>query len=126
MRAGPTAAPSEAFRFSVIAHASLGQWFEVGPVEDHWQGALFGVDGGAITHHGVGPSGMLPERCTLEHPSMGMRIDAGGREFTCCAVKNRLSSGESYFVRVTGAPSGLLFGEHPEQDEADVRILDLI
>jgi len=126
MRARAASGDVEPFRLSVIAHASLGQWFEVGPVADDWQGALFGVDGGAITHHGVGPSGVLPERCTLEHPSIGLRIDAGGREFTCCSVQNRLAPGESYYARVTGSPRAVLFGEHPERDEADVRILDLI
>jgi hypothetical protein len=125
MRPPPAAAP-EPFRLSIIAHSSLGQWFEVGPAESVWNGALFGVDAGEITHHGVGPQGLLPEHCTLEYPSMGLRIDAGGREFTCCAVKNRLGAGESYFVRVTGMPSHILFGEHPEQDEAEVRILDLL
>jgi hypothetical protein len=125
MRTRATAA-AEPFRVSVIAHASLGQWFEVGPVDGAWEGAVFGVDGGEITHHGVGPSGLLPEHCTLEYPSMGLRIDAGGLEFTCCSIKNRLEPGTSYYVRATGAPHNILFGEHPEQDEAEVRILDLV
>jgi hypothetical protein len=57
---------------------------------------------------------------------MGLRIDAGGHEFTCCSIKNRLEPDTSYYVRVTGAPHNILFGEHPEQDEAEVRILDLV
>jgi hypothetical protein len=125
MRARSAAVDAEPFRFSIIAHQRLGQWFEVGPVQGDWKGALFGIDDGEITHHGVGPSGMLPERCTLEHPSIGMRIEAGGRELTCASVENRLAAGESYYVRVTGAPQCVLFGEHPEQDEAEVRILEL-
>jgi hypothetical protein len=119
-------APDEPFRLSVIAHSSLGQWFEIGPADAPWEGAVFGVEDGEITHHGVGPSGMLPERSTLEYPSMGLRIDAGGREFTCCSVKNRLERGSSYYVRTRGSPRSILFGEHPEQDQAEVRILNLV
>ena len=118
--------PAEPFRVSIIAHSSLGQWFEVGPADSAWNGALFGVDDGEITHHGVGPGAVLPEQCTLEYPSMGLRIDAGGHAFTCCSVKNRLEPGQSYFVRVTGMPASILFGEHPEHDEAEVRLLDLL
>ena len=115
------------FRLNTIAHPSLGCWFEIGPREQQrWQGALFGVDVGEITHHGVGASGALPEQCTLEYPLQGLRIDASGREFVCWAVKNTLEPGQSYYVRVVGSPSAVLVGEYLEQDQADVRILDLV
>lgn len=115
------------FHLNAIAHPSLGCWFEIGPREQQrWQGALFGVDVGEITHHGVGASGALPEQCTLEYPLQGLRIDASGREFICWAVKNALEPGQSYYVRVVGSPSAVLVGEYLEQDQADVRILELV
>ena len=38
---------SSEFRFNVIAHPILGQWFEVGPRDNEWRGVMFGVDGEA-------------------------------------------------------------------------------
>jgi hypothetical protein len=123
------AQPSSAmpYRLSVIANPSLGHWFEIGPQEgETWKGALLGVDDGEITHHGVGRSAALPDHCTLEYPSQGLKIEAAGKAFTCWSVKNELEPGTSYFVRVMGSPAHLLFGEHPESDEADMWVLDLI
>lgn len=122
--ARPTAGAG--LRLNVIAHPSLGQWFEIGPpAGTRWQGALFGIDEGEITHQGVGPSGVLPERCTLEYPSQGIRAQALGRAFDCWAIRNALDEGQSHFVRVIGAPSHLLLGELPEGDEAELQVLQL-
>lgn len=119
--------PTEDFRFSIIAHPALGQWFEVGPMgADQWRGAIFGIDAGEITHQGVGASGSLPQQCTLEYPSQGIRVDLGGHSYDCWAVRNTLERGQSLFVRVVGSPGRLLFGELPEQDEADLRVLELV
>ena len=119
--------PAEDFRFSVIAHPALGQWFEVGPAAGrHWRGAIFGIDAGEITHQGVGAAGSLPQRCTLEYPSQGIRIDLGDHSYECWAVGNTLAPGQSLFVRVTGSPGRLLFGELPEQDDAELSVLQLV
>lgn len=123
----PAPQTQQGFSLSVIAHPSLGQWFEIGPAAGaRWQGILFGVDGGEITHQGVGPSRELPERCTLEYPSQGIRIDVGGRDYSCWAVRNVLEDGQSYFARVIGAPARIVFGELPEQDEAELHVLELV
>lgn len=117
----------EGFRLSVIAHPSLGQWFEVGPGPGAcWQGALFGVDGAEITHQGVGQAGALPERCTLEYPSRGIQVTLAAVQFSCWGVRNRLADDESLFVRIVGAPHRIVFGEFPEQDEADLHMLALV
>jgi hypothetical protein len=124
-RAEPAAEPP--YRLSVIANPSLGHWFEIGPRNDEsWKGALLGVDDGEITHHGVGPSAALPDHCTLEYPSQGLKVEAAGKTFNCWSVKNALEPGTSYFVRVLGSPAHLLFGEHPDADQADMWVLDLI
>ncbi len=115
------------FRMSVIAHPSLGHWFEIGPIEgESWKGALLGVDDGEITHQGIGPSGALPDHCTLEYPSQGLVVETGGRTYTCWSVKNEISPGTSYFARVVGSPANLLLGEHPDADESEMWVLDLI
>jgi hypothetical protein len=122
----PRVTDPQPLRLNVLAHPSLGQWFEIGPpAGDAWQGAIFGIDDGEITHQGVGPSGTLPECCTLEYPSQGIRAQAGGRAFTCWAVRNALDSGQSHYVRVVGTPSCLLFGELPEGDDAELCVLEL-
>lgn len=115
------------YRLSVIAHPSLGHWFEIGPADGaSWKGALLGIDDGEITHHGVGASTALPDQCTLEYPSQGLKVEAAGTSFTCWSVKNALAPDTSYFVKVVGSPAYLLFGEHPESDEAEMWVLDLI
>lgn len=114
-------------RLSVIAHPALGVWFEVGPREPaQWQGSIFGVEGGEISHQGVGSVGMLPDRCILEYPSQGIQVDAGGRMFNCWAVQNGLDGTQSHFIRVTGKPTRILFGELPGADAAELAILQLM
>ncbi|MCP3869012.1 MAG: hypothetical protein GY703_13110 [Gammaproteobacteria bacterium] len=116
-----------AFRFNVLAHPVLGQWFEVGPVNDDVaDGMMFGVSEGAeITHHGVGVRGELPERCVLEYPMMGIKAEVGSTEYTACAVLNRLNSETSYYLKVSGYPARVMFGGHPDGDEAEVTVLQL-
>lgn len=126
LRRPPPTEPGD-FRLNVIAHPSLGQWFEIGPQAGRlWPGAIFGIDAGEITHQGVGLSEQLPQRCVLEYPSQGIRIDAAGHTFTCWAVRNTIDSGHSQYIRVVGSPARLLLGALPEQDEAELWVLDLV
>jgi len=112
---GDPRAPSEPFRLRAIAQKMLGQWFEVGPVDGRWKGAMFGVSGDAkITNHAVGPSGGLPERTVLEYKLEGIELEVGDDAFVAWAVQNELSAGDSYYVKVEGTPAKLLIGEHPD------------
>jgi hypothetical protein len=121
------AAEAEDFRLGVIAQKLLGQWLELGPREGEWHGAMIGTaEGGTITHHAVGPKGQLPERAVLEYPLQGLEAELAGTKFTAWAVQNRLGPVESYFVRIEGRPARLILGQHPESDQAEVRVLDLI
>jgi hypothetical protein len=114
------------FRFNVIAHPLIGQWFEVGPREGEWPGVMLGVSGDArILNHAVGHRGELPERTVLEFPTEGIKARIGDTEFTACSVQNRLGLDDSYFVRVQGFPQKLIFGGHPGDHEAEVVVLDL-
>ncbi len=121
------AAKEEDFRLGVIAQNLLGQWLELGPREGEWHGAMIGAaEGGAITHHAVGLKGQLPERAVLEYPLEGLEADLAGTKFVAWAVQNRLGPADSYFVRIEGRPARVILGQHPESDQPEVRVLDLI
>jgi hypothetical protein len=113
------------YRLDVYAMPQLGQWFEVGPVDTVWEGAMFGVCGAEIDAHGAGPAGQLPQKAVLEYPMQGLKMTFGETEYTAWAVKNRLESYSSYFLRVKDEPESVLFGPFPEEDDADVYVLRL-
>ncbi|MBT8439892.1 MAG: hypothetical protein KJO91_09205 [Gammaproteobacteria bacterium] len=114
------------FRFNVIAHAMLGQWFEVGPSNGQWQGVMFGVDAdGTITHHAVGPRAQLPEKAVLEYPTQGIKAALGETEFTAWSVQNVVGAEDSYYIKVEGFPNAVIIGAHPDSDDADVFHLEL-
>lgn len=104
----------------------LGLWFEVAPLkESAWKGGLFGVEGGEIDAQGVGPSGKLPERAVLEYPMQGLKIQSGETEYTAWAVQNTLDAQQSYYIRVKGEPTAIMFGELPEGDDAELYTMQL-
>lgn len=109
------------YRLDLHAMPGLGLWAEVGPAPGHeWKGALLGVCGGGIDAHGVGPAGSPPERCVLEYPMKGLELELGGVRYSAWAVRNALGQGDSYYVRLGGRPEGLLLGEFPEGDDAEL------
>ena len=123
---GAAEKPAEDFRFNVIAHSLIGQWFEIGPDGEDWQGAMLGVSGDAkITHHAVGPRGQLPEKTVLEFQAQGIEAELGDDRFVAWSVQNKLGPGDSYYVKVEGRPAKLILGSHPGSDEAEVRVLSL-
>jgi len=116
-------APAAPYRISMHAHSRFGQWYEVGPVGDTWAGVMFGVAGAQIDFHGVGPKGDLPEKAVLEYPQKDMKLALGDTEYTAWAVQNVVDPGQSYFVRVRGSPTSLLFGPLAQGDDAEVYVL---
>ncbi|TAK06642.1 MAG: hypothetical protein EPO39_08335 [Candidatus Manganitrophaceae bacterium] len=121
-----TDGPAPDFRLSATGHPYIGQWFEVGPIEGEWQGAMFGVsDEGKISHHLVGPKGQLPERSVLEYATQGIQAEVGGSAFTAWSVQNKIGPNDSYYIKVEGHPSKLMFGGHPGTDQAEVTVVDL-
>lgn len=114
------------YRFDLYPLPSLGLWLEIGPASGHsWKGGLLGVSDGDIAAHGVGPAGQLPEKCVLEYPMQGLKLELGGKEYTGWAVQNTLGENDSYFIKVTGTPDSLLIGELPEGDDAELYSLGL-
>ncbi|MBU2548107.1 MAG: hypothetical protein KKB20_06855 [Proteobacteria bacterium] len=114
------------YRLDVYGVQGIGQWFEVGPPPGQtWSGVMFGVAGGDINAHGVGPADRLPERSVLEYPMKGLKIEFGDRAFTAWAVKNQLTDQDSYYLRVVEFPSALLFGPMSEGDDAEVFVVTL-
>ncbi|MCA8922894.1 MAG: hypothetical protein KDD82_13855 [Planctomycetes bacterium] len=119
------AAPRD-FRLNVIAHSMCGQWFEVGPVEGEWKGGMFGVsEGGAIQQHGVGKANELPKKTILEYPIDDIKAEVGGHEFNAVACQNKLEPTTSYFIQAQGHPQHLMFGGHPEDEDAEAWVVTL-
>lgn len=119
------AAPPREYRLDVYGNPQIGQWFEVGPNDGTWKGAMLGVCGAEIIFHGVGPSGMLPSRSTLEYSVRGMKIDFGEKQYVAWAVQNEIGPRTSYFAKVSGAPDSLLFGAYAAGDDAEVYVATL-
>jgi len=113
------------YRLDVYANPQTGQWFEIGPNTGQWSGAMFGIDKGEITFHGVGPKGTLPGQSVLNYPSKGLKLNLGKQEYTAWSVKNELDNGTSYFVKVKGFPGSILFGSFSTEDETDVYALKI-
>jgi hypothetical protein len=121
MPAGKSVYP---YRLFVHANPGLGVWFEVGPSENiSWTGALFGIHEGEIKAMGFGPAGELPDKCVLEYPLRGVQLEAGDTQFLAWGARNVLTDEKSAYFKVDGVPRGLLFGELPEGEEADLHRL---
>ena len=123
----PVSGEKPEYRLDIHANPALGLWFEVGPAPGFsWSGALFGVSGGEIDVHGVGPSGNLPEKAVLEYPVKGLKLQLSEKEFTAWAVQNQLDKDLSYFVRVQKTPKSVIFGSYGKDDEMEINVLHLI
>lgn len=124
----PAKAAEPDYRLDVLGEERLGQWFEIGPRDGEWHGVVFGVsgDGAAIDFQAVGPKGALPRKTVLEYAQQGLKLQAGSREFSAWAVRNRLDATQSYFVRVQGSPDAILFLPYAEDDEAVATVIALV
>ena len=115
------------YNLNVHGLPGVGLWLEAGPAGSFkWQGAMFGVHGGEIDFHGVGPANGVPERAVLEYAQKGLKVQLGEDEFIAWAVQNRLDPGTSYYVRVQGTPDKLLFGPYAQTEEAEVHVVKLV
>jgi len=117
---------AQEFRFSVYASQYTGQWFEIGPKTEAWNGVMFGVSGDVkITHHAVGPKGALPERAVLEYATKDIKAKVGDTDFTVWSVQNHVTAEQSYFLKVDGCPAKVVLGGHPGSENAEVYLIDL-
>lgn len=105
------------YRLNCHAMMGVGTWFEVGPINQEWAGAMVALSGADIDAHGVGPSGKLPQKAILSYPYKGMKLEVDGIEFVGWGVENQLAAGESYYIRIKGIPESMLFGESPIKNE---------
>ncbi|MCP4690748.1 MAG: hypothetical protein GY859_22025 [Desulfobacterales bacterium] len=121
----PPKASSPAHRLDMYGSDRIGQWFEVGPVNEQWSGVMFGASGAEITFHAVGPAGGLPDKSTLHYPMKGLTMTLGEKEYTAWAARNELDPASSYFVQVKGFPDSILFGPYATEDSADVFVVTL-
>jgi hypothetical protein len=116
------AIPSE-YRIDTYGNAQIGQWIEVGPSTESWPGAMFGVAGGEIIFHAVGPKGSLPNQSVLNYPLRGLKLNLGEKEYTAWAAQNPITPETSYFVKIEGFPESFIFGPYSTQEEADVYVV---
>jgi len=118
---------SHEYFIDIYGNEQIGQWFEIRPFSSIWPGAMFGVFGGKIAFHGVGPSGKLPSKSVLNYPMKGLRLNLREKEYIAWAVQNELNAETSYFVKIDGFPESILFGSYSteESDEADVHVIEL-
>ncbi|MGN6580340.1 MAG: hypothetical protein ACTHJ1_10220 [Bordetella sp.] len=127
----PAKGAAPEYRFSVAGDERLGQWFELGPRANSgaaaWHGVVFGVagEGAEINFQAVGPQGGLPEKTVLEFAQEGMKLQAGGLDFTAWAVRNEVGTGDSYYARVAGSPQAVLFLPYSDDGEAEATVLRL-
>ncbi len=114
------------FVLNVLAHQSIGLWFEIGPKQGTWKGVMFGGSGGiAIKQHGVGARGQLPEKTVLEFPVDDIKAELHGEEFQGCSCRNELGPEDSYFIQVDGQPSTLIIGGQPDSDDPEMWVIAL-
>ncbi len=114
-----------AYRLDIYGNSQIGQWFEVGPAEGTWNGAMLGTSDGEITFQAVGPKGRLPSTSVLNYPMKGIKLTLGEKEYTAWAVKNSLDHENSYFVKVEGFPESIVFGSFSEEDETELFVYHL-
>lgn len=113
------------YRLDIHANPGFGVWVEVGPVKGQaWDGAMQGVQEGEVDAHGVGESGKLPQKCVLEYPMKGLKLNLGEREFIAWAVRNRLDEKTSYYARIRDVPKALVFGPLAQGEEAEVHVIE--
>jgi hypothetical protein len=117
--------PLPPYRLDVYGIPQIGQWFEIGPRDGTWSGALFGTSDAGPCLHTVGSSGQLPEKSILNYPQRGLEIELQGRKFTAWAVQNELNPESSYYVKVDGHPDSILFSSYSSAEEAEVFVLKL-
>lgn len=113
------------YRLDILGNEHVGQWFEAGPEEGSWQGAVFGVSGAEIVFHAVGKKGELPKTAQLNYPSKGMKIALGEKEYLAWGVQNEIDASSSYYVKVMGSPQAVLFGSYPTEESAELYITQL-
>lgn len=118
------AVPSE-YRLDVYGNAQIGQWFEIGPTQATWSGAMFGISEGEINFHAVGRRGFLPERAVLNYPLKGIKVNWRGKEYIAWAAQNEINTQNSYFIKVKGFPDSILFGPYVQGEEAEVYVVNI-
>lgn len=113
------------YHLDTYGNPHIGQWVEVGPCNQSWLGAMFGISGAEITFHAVGPKGSLPTTSSLRYPLKGMKLTLGEKEYTAWAVQNEIDANTSYFVKLEGFPESILFGPYATEKEAELYVVQL-
>lgn len=113
------------FFIDMVGSVQFGQWFEIRPVQETWPGIIFGLDEGDIRFQAVGPAGKLPDKTTLEYAMQGLTLEKDGITYTAWAVRNEISTGQSYYVKIDGTPGTILFGGFSDDAETELYAVHL-
>lgn len=113
------------YRIDVYGIPQVGQWFEVGPRDSGWDGAIFGTAPEGITFQAVGAAGQLPEKSTLNYPQQGIKLNIGDREFDAWGVQNEFDGDTSYYLKVDSYPEAVMFCPYAQDDEAEAYVISL-
>ncbi len=121
----PTALTFPDYRLDVYGIPQIGQWFEVGPRQDSWQGMIFGTAPKGISMHAVGVAGKLPEKSTLNYAQQGLRLNIGQTGFDGWAVQNKIDAETSYYLKVDNYPESIIFCPYVQDNETDAYLIRL-
>jgi len=121
----PVQATQPEYRIDVYGIPNVGQWFEIGPANNNWKGAIFAVSDGKIKLHAVGPARQLPEKSILNYPQQGLEIEVGENKFTAWAVQNELTPESSYYLKVEETPEKIMFCPYSSEEETEAFIISL-
>ncbi len=113
------------YRLDAYGIPQIGQWFEVGPRKESWQGMIFGTAPAGISMHAVGSAGKLPEKSTLNYAQKGIKLNIGQSEFDGWAVQNTFDAETSYYIKVDSHPESIVFCPYAQDDEADAYLIRL-
>jgi len=104
----------------------IGQWFEIGPINNIWKsGSLMGVCGAQILFQGVGSRGSLPKKSKLKSPIEGAEITWANEKFIIWSVQNEITPKDSHFLKIEGRPHTTIFGPTTNENEIDMYVIKL-
>lgn len=116
---------TEEYFIDIHGNEHIGQWFEIRPTTGSWPGAMFGAAGGEVVFQAVGPAGGLPEKSVLNYPLQGLKLNLGDVEYTAWALQNEITPEISYYAKVDGYPSSVVFGPYSTEESVDAYVINL-
>lgn len=106
--------PELDFRCKAHLGPLLGQWLEIGPKQQAWNGFMCGTIGGEVTAFGVGKKGCVPKTSSLNFPQCGIKGDWENQSFSACAAQNVIDTDMSCYFRIDKHPTAIFKVENQD------------